>query len=66
MMERKNTRGRSGWAAALAVFALGGALAASQAALADGDKGKDPKVPIIIHKPIITPDPQPAPQPKKK
>lgn len=62
----KNTRRRSGWAAALAVLVLSGALTASQAALADGDKGKDGKVPIIIGKPIITQEPKPTPPPKKK
>ncbi len=61
----KNTRVRGGWAAALAALTLGSAIAASQAALADGDKGKGGKVPIIIGKPIITHEPKPNPHPKK-
>jgi hypothetical protein len=65
-MERKNTRRRGGWAIAMAVLTLGNALAVSQAAFADDDNGKGGKVPIIIRKPIITHDPKPAPQPKKK
>lgn len=54
---------RRGLLAALALGVFGGALTAP--AFADGDKGKDGKIPIIIAPPIITPDP-PAPPPKKK
>ncbi len=66
MMERKNTRGRGGWAAALGVLILGSALAAPQPAFAGDKKDKDGKVPIVIGKPIITQEPQPTPPPKKK
>jgi hypothetical protein len=61
-MRHKNTRGRGGWAAALAVLTLGGALAAPQAALAGDKKDKDGKVPIVIGKPIVKPDPPPPPK----
>jgi len=59
---------RRGLLTALALATLGSALAAPYAAYADGDKGKgkDGKQPIIIGKPIITPDPDPTPLPKKK
>lgn len=66
MKQRKT--GQRGLLAVLALATLGSALAMPQAAWADGDKGKgkDGKVPIIIAKPIFTPDPQPTPPPKKK
>jgi len=54
-MKRKNT---CGWLVALAALTLGGALAAPQAAFAGDKKGKDGKIPIVIGKPIITPDPK--------
>ena len=58
MMERNNTRRRGGLAATLAVLTLGSILAAPQAAFAGEKKGKDGKIPIVIGKPIITPDPK--------
>ena len=53
-MKRK-TRG---WLVALAALTLGVALAAPQAAFAGDKKGKDGKIPIVIGKPIVTPDPK--------
>lgn len=60
----KRTHTRRGVMALMAALALIGAGLAPHAAWADGDKGK--KVPIIIKEPVITPDPTPAPPPKKK
>ncbi len=60
---KRNGMLRQGLLATLALGMLGSAL--SMPAFADGDKGKDGKVPIIIAPPIITQDP-PAPPPKKK
>ena len=62
-MKRKNTRG---WLVVLAALMLGGALAAPQAAFAGDKKGKDGKIPIVVGKPIVTPDPKTPEPPKKK
>lgn len=61
-MERKNTRRRGGWAAAMVVLALSGALASPQAAFAGEKKGKDGKIPIVIGPITKTPDPPPPPK----
>lgn len=61
MMIKTNTPRRGGWLVALAVITIGSALAAPQAAFADDKNKKEPKVPIVIGPPIVTPDP-----PKKK
>ena len=60
-MIKKNTPRRGAWFVALAVLTVGSALAGPQAAFADDKSKKDPKVPIVIGTPIVTPDP-----PKKK
>ncbi len=60
-MLNKNISRRSGWLVALAVITVGGTLTGPQAAFADDNGKKDQKVPIVIGKPIVTPDP-----PKKK
>lgn len=60
-MRKTNTPRRGGWLVALAVITVGSALAGPQAAFADEKNKKDPKVPIVIGTPIVTPDP-----PKKR
>ncbi len=65
-MKQKRMTRRRGWLTALSLAMLGSALLAPQTAWADGDKGKDGKVPIIIKDPIITPDPPKTPPPPKK
>ena len=63
-------QGRGVVAVLITVFTLSGVFASPHFAMADGDKGKDGKIPIIVQKPIISDDgsgaKQPAPAPKKK
>ena len=63
-------QGRGVVAVLITALIISGIFASPHFAMADGDKGKDGKIPIIVQKPIISDDgsdpKQPAPAPKKK